>query len=385
MYSSGSRSLFVRARAALATLALAVLAGCAADGQRGEPGPHGRELPRAQIADLLPATLADRSGWAADVHAAFVSLGIAPTLSNVCAALAITEQESSYRADPAVPGLARIAREEIDRRAARVGVPDFAVRAALQLASPDGRTWAARIEAVRTERELSEIYEDFIGMVPMGRRLFAGFNPVRTGGPMQVGVDFAERHARQRSYPYPVADSIRHEVFTRRGGLYFGIAHLLDYPAAYERPLYRFADFNAGRYASRNAAFQNAVSVASGVRLDLDGDLVRHGGGAAEPGSTERAVRALGKRLGFDDATIRKALEQGESAEFERGALYRRVFELADAAAGRPQPRAVVPSIALRSPKITRKLTTEWFANRVDERHRRCVARGAESLLARGG
>jgi len=139
MHSPGFRPPFLRARATLAALVLAVLAGCAADGQRGEPGPYGRELPRAQIADLLPASLADRSGWAADVHAAFVSLGIAPTLSNVCAALAIAEQESSYRADPAVPGLARIAREEIDRRAARVGVPDFAVRAALQLASPDGR------------------------------------------------------------------------------------------------------------------------------------------------------------------------------------------------------------------------------------------------------
>ena len=385
MHSPDSRPRFLRPRAALVVLVMAVLAGCAADGQRGEPGPYGRELPRAQIADLLPASLADRHGWAADVHAAFVSLGIAPTLSNVCAALAITEQESSYRADPAVPGLARIAREEIDRRAARVGVPDFAVRAALQLASPDGRTWAARIDAVRTERELSEIYEDFIGMVPMGRRLFAGFNPVRTGGPMQVGVDFAERHARERSYPYPVADSIRHEVFTRRGGLYFGIAHLLGYPAAYDRPLYRFADFNAGRHASRNAAFQNAVAVASGVRLELDGDLIRHGGNASEPGSTELAVRALGRRLGLGDAALRKAREQGESAEFERGALYRRVFELADASAGRPLPRAVVPRIALQSPKITRKLTTEWFANRVDDRHRRCVARGAESLLARGG
>jgi hypothetical protein len=96
-------------------------------------------------------------------------------------------------------------------------------------------------------------------------------------------------------------------------------------------------------------------------------------------------VRALGKRLGLDDAAIRKALEQGESAQFERGALYRGVFELADASAGRPLPRAVVPRIALQSPKITRKLTTEWFANRVDERHRRCVARGAGSLLARGG
>ena len=378
MHSPGSRSPFVRARAALhpALAALAVVAGCATDGQRPEPGPYDRELPRAQIADLLPVSLADRNGWATDVHAAFAALGIAPTLSNVCAALAITEQESSYRADPAVPGLARIAREEIDRRAARVGVPDFAVRAALQLGSPDGRTWAARIDAVRTERELSEIYEDFVGMVPLGRRLFAGFNPVRTGGPMQVGIDFAERHAGQRSYPYPIADSIRREVFTRRGGLYFGIAHLLDYPASYDRSLYRFADFNAGRYASRNAAFQNAVAVASGARLELDGDLIRHGGNASGPGSTELAVRALGKRLGLGDAAIRKQLEQGEDFEFERSVLYRRVFELADASAGRPLPRSLVPRIALRSPKITRKLTTEWFANRVDERHRRCVARG---------
>src|SRR3546814_20612371 len=74
-------------------------------------------------------------------------------------------------------------------------------------------------------------FEDFIGMVPMGRQLFGGLNPVHTGGPMQVSIAFAEAHA--QDYPYEVEDSIRHEVFTRRGGMYFGIAPLLGYPARY--------------------------------------------------------------------------------------------------------------------------------------------------------
>jgi hypothetical protein len=32
-----------------------------------------------------------------------------------------------------------------------------------------------------------------------------------------------------------------------------------------------------------------------------------------------------------------------------------------------------MPRIALESPKFTRKLTTEWFATRVQQRYQRCV------------
>ena len=189
--------------------------------------------------------------------------------------MAVIEQESGYKADPMVPGLSKIARAEIQRRADRLHLPGFVVAAALDVRSPDGRTYGARIDALRTEQELSALFEEMADRVPMGRRLLDGFNPIRTGGPMQVRIGFAERHA--RGYPYPQDGSIRHEVFSRRGGLYFGIKHLLDYPTSYRAPLYRFADFNAGWYASRNAAFQRAVQLASGQPVAFDGDLLTPG------------------------------------------------------------------------------------------------------------
>jgi hypothetical protein len=359
--------------------AIALLAGCAVP--EVPPEPVRPELVPGQIARLLPGNLPDRTGWSADIYAAFSTQHIAPTPQNLCAVLAVTEQESTFRADPAVPGLAQIAWKEIDHRAERAGVPKFMVRAALQLASPDGRSYSERIDAVKTERELSEIYEDFIAGVPLGTRMFARHNPVRTGGPMQVSIAFAEAHAAAHPYPFPVNGSVRREVFTRRGGMYFGIAHLLGYEAPYPEPLYRFADFNAGQYASRNAAFQSALSRLANTPLVLDGDLLpprAQGDGAA--GETERAAVALSPRLNMSAASIRRDLEQGEAAGFERTRLYARVFELADQADGRRVARAVVPTITLKSPKFTRKLTTEWFARRVDERYRRCLAKAQAPL-----
>jgi len=38
-------------------------------------------------------------------------------------------------------------------------------------------------------------------------------------------------------------------------------------------------------------------------------------------------------------------------------------------------PRALIPRIKLQSPKITRSLTTAWYAGRVDERFKRCLDR----------
>jgi uncharacterized protein DUF1615 len=363
-----------RFRAALPLLTIVVLlAGCAT--QSVQPPARRPSDVRAEIVRLLPPATRDRDGWAMDITTAFSALDIDPSTSNVCATLAVIGQESNYVSDPVVPGLGKIARAEIDRRADAHGVPQLVVRAALSLDSSNGRSYADRIAAVRTERELSLVYEDMIGRVPLGRQLFGDANPVHTGGPMQVSVGFAERDARERDYPYPVDGSIRHEVFSRRGGVYFGVAHLLGYPASYDRMIYRFADYNAGFHASRNAAFQNAVSVASGIPLALDGDLV--GYDSNKPGATELAVRSMARHLDLDDGDIRRALEKGDGPDFEKTALYERVFARAQRVAHKTLPRAVLPEIRLKSPKITRKLTTAWFASRVDARYRDCLSRAS--------
>ena len=359
----------------LLILAAATLAGCGTPERTGLTAADAR----AMIAGYIPASVGDREGWATDIYTPMAVLKIPVTPDNICAIVAVTEQESGFRADPAVPNLATIAWAEIERQRERLGVPKLALDAALSVKSTNGRTYRERIDAARTERELSEAFEDLIGRVPLGRTFFGDRNPVRTGGPMQVSIAYARSHATDKPYPYPVLGTIRDEVFTRRGGMYFGVAHLLDYPASYDRYLYRYADYNAGHYASRNAAFQAALAMVSGERLTLDGDLVVPR--SANPGETENAARGMAAKLGLDNAQIRHDLETGSSREFEGTRLFRRVFELADARNGKPVARAVVPSIDLQSPKFTRPLTTKWFAERVVQRHRQCLARGKKAQL----
>ncbi len=364
----------LRAEALSMCACAALLSGCASGPPAAAP-PASEARTLATIENALPRAVTDRRGWSSDIQAALTVLNIDPTSDNICAVIAVIGQESGFQVDPVIPGLPAMAWREIDSRAGRVGVPPVLVHTALKLKSADGRSYGERIDGARTERDLSNVYEDFIGAVPMGRSLFADHNPIRTRGPMQVNIEFAERYASVRPYPYPVKSSMADEVFTRRGSVYFGTAHLLAYAPPYDSYLYRFADFNAGQYASRNAAFQNALSRASGVAVVPDGALLPHSVDAGSPGSTELAARALGRRLNMSDDAIHTALAQGRSAEFERSPLYRQVFALADRTAGRPAPRAALPRIQLHGPKIARRLTTEWYARRVDQRFNQCLNR----------
>ncbi len=392
--------MFARARAAALLLPVAILAGCAGTGEQAPaarlpadlaqplpggaaparaPAPPGEREIRAMVTRLIPVTVRDRSGWADDLHDAVSRLDLPHAPPVYCAAIAIIEQESSFQADPVVPDLPAIVWRELEQRGGKYGIPRLLLSAAMLKTSPDGRSYSQRIATLRTEKQLNALFEDMIAELPAGKRLFAGYNPVRTGGPMQVSIAFAEEFAREKAYPYPVDRSIRDEVFTRRGGLYFGSAILLDYPAPYDDVAYRFADFNAGRYSSRNAAFQAALARVSGKPMTLDGDLLRYRDGRPldQPSEVEAALQALSGKLRLSPREIRRDLLLEKGAAFSQTPLYSRLFAAADQAAASVLPRQAMPQIDLKSPKITRKLTTEWFARRVEGRYRNCLARAA--------
>ncbi|WP_312854369.1 DUF1615 family protein [Paludibacterium denitrificans] len=209
-----------------------------------------------QILDkTLPPRIADRKGWSTDIFNAFKYLKLPYTRENFCAVNAVIEQESSWQSDPGVPNLPAIVWGKIAEKAHRYLIPLPVVKAGLMKTSPNGKSYKERIDHLRTEREMNDLFEDMNSEAKKLGLPAEKSNPIRTGGPMQVSVEFATAHVQVWPYPYP-RRSIRQEVFTRRGGVYFGSAILLQYPAPYTQMLYRFADFNAGRYSSRNAAFQ---------------------------------------------------------------------------------------------------------------------------------
>lgn len=330
----------------------------------------------ARIKRMLPPATHEPDGWSRDIATAFKFLQIDPSNENICAVLAVIEQESSFVADPPVANLSGIVRAEIDERSTRYHIPEFIVRLALSAKSPDGRTYDTRLRTLKTENDLNRLYADMTSELPLGKRLLEDYNPVKTGGPMQVSLDFAQSQIQQTPYPYVPFHDLRSEVFSRRGGLYFGIAYLLNYPTSYSRMIYRFADYNAGRYASRNTAFQSAVSQLSGETLTLDGDLLRYSNNPIVnlPSQTQKAVLALGEALDMTEFEIAHDLAQEKSHDFENTPLYRRIFAMTHQK-GLTMPREQLPEIKLNSPKITSGLTTSRFAGRVDERYQSCLKR----------
>ena len=97
--------------------------------------------------------------------------------------------------------------------------------------------------------------------------------------------------------------------------------------------IYRFADFNASHHASRNAAFQEALALASGRKLALDGDPLIDGGSDSQASRDQPNSRrtASGARLGLSGREIHRDLARGEACGVrEDPGLHAAVFGLAE-------------------------------------------------------
>ena len=169
---------------------------------------------------------------------------------------------------------------------------------------------------------------------------------------------------------------MRETLYTRKGGVLYGTAHLFYYPTNYSDMMYRFADFNAGHYASRNAGFQAMVSQLSGKPLSADGDLIEHRvENPNQVSKTQSAVMQLfAKKLPSMTAqNIAQDLALGTSLDFEKTTTYQTVAQLYEQKFHKVIAQQV-PKISLKSEKITRNLTTEWYANSVNRRYQQCLA-----------
>ena len=351
-----------------------------------------------EVAKLIIAAeknVKEPRGWATDLLDVLRLHDLAASKENICATIAIIDQESSFVADPAVAGLGKISEAALRAKADKIPVLGRLALRFLETTPSVGDNYIARIRSARTERDLDMTYramvadaakQSSLGVVVNSGLLnkqIEGRNEIDTIGSMQVSVDFALDVAKRRRWlPMSLEDvyAVRDELYTRHGGMYYGVLLLLGYETGYNRKLYRFADFNAGRYASRNAAFQKQIAELSGEALATDGDLLlydKSGKARDTVSNSETALRKVLQNSSFEltDKDIRNDLLKEKENSFVQTLTFnalRAAYRQKTAAAA---AFAIVPDIALSSPKIKSKMTTRIFAETVNKRYQACMAR----------
>ncbi len=352
------------------------------------------ELSIEQTTRLIQAarkTVVDPRGWAIDLLDVLRSQNQPPSRENVCSAIAIIDQESNFVADPAVAGLGTLAEKTLRAKADRIPILGRMALQFLKATPSTNDSYMERIRSARTERDLDMTYRSMVEdagqrsnlslVVESGllNQLIEDRNDINTIGSMQVSVRFALENAKRRRWlPMTLTDvyAVRDDLYTRHGGLYYGVLQLLDYESGYNRKIFRFADYNAGRYASRNAAFQGIISTLSNLKLTKDGDLLLYNKDQQplkKVSESEKALRSIivKYKLGRDDASLRADLLKEKDKGFISTQIYRDVRKLMK----QPVAFAEIPSIELNSPKIKHHMTTQNFAQSVDRRYQKCISK----------
>ena len=351
-----------------------------------------------RLISLAQPSLKDAGGWAEDILWALEFSGLSRSAENVCALIATIDQESNFRANPPVEGLGRRAIAALKAKLDSTGLNALVLHTLFAADPSIKQRLLDRLRAARTERDIDVAYRKLIAetltvqsIIELDRDYGLGAaeflesrNEITTIGSMQVSVVSAlefERRYLGRPLYFEDIYRVRDFLYTRRGGILAGTRQLLGYRSGYTEKVHRFADYNAGRYSSRNAAFQWAVSRLDGRDLGLDGDLLIYRGQdvSAAKSRTEQAIIRIAEARGLalDPRQVRQDLRMEKDFGFTATPTYTRVTGLYRATYGEDPPFARIPEIRLESVKLDRPLTTAWFAKRVDGRYRRCLSRVA--------
>ena len=126
---------------------------------------------------------------------------------------------------------------------------------------------------------------------------------------------------------------------------------------------------------------QSQVSRLTKIPLALDGDLLayqKNGEPRDEDSASSRAVRRLIERFAprLSERDVRRDLLTEKTLGLEDTETYHAIKAAAQQRTGRPAEYATLPEVALESPKLSRTLSTAWFARAVDRRYQACLARG---------
>jgi Protein of unknown function (DUF1615) len=343
----------------------------------------------ANLIRLAERGVADPQGWASDMLDVLRQNGFDQGKENICASIAVIDQESNFNANPAVPGLGKLSEAALREKLGGYPIVGSMAARFLEDTPSTDDSYMLRIRRAHTERDLDLVYrslvsdaanraglEEIVGLGLFNRAIDAR-NEISTAGSMQVSVRFALDEANHRRFlPMSLSDTyaVRDELYSRRGGMDYGILRLLGYETGYDRKIYRFADYNAGRYSSRNAAFQNVIATLSGQQLAPDGDLLLYKDGKArsKASASEKALRKILANMKPDQ--IRKELLTEKSIDFISTQTFVKTRELYRAKFRRDPPFAAIPDISLHSIKISHPMKTANFAESVNRRYQACMA-----------
>lgn len=361
-------------------------------------------LEAEQIKRLIPNRVNDRMSWAQDIYDISEQLGIPQTKENMCTIIAVVDQESNFHADPEVAGLGTKAVKEVKERLNEkftdtlgdtLGEPlsNYFQEVLETQPSPEDN-YLSQMRRVKTERELDELYREIFDYMSqhyhvsaltgaaklVGQDIGEKLNPITTLGSMQVHISYAKDHKRQGG---SIAD-LRTDLYSQYGGLYYGIHRLMMYPTEYDKPLYRFADYNSGRYSSRNAAFQSMLNSLTENSLDLDGDLLLYSKDGSPKSTQSQSERELISVFAQNNVLItprqiRSDLKKEKDHDFEDTATYEAVKKLYQEKTGKEPFYAMMPEVVISGPKLSQDYNTNWFATRVNGRYQTCM-RKAKSI-----